>query len=194
MSSRHVRPLLSAYLDGEATPEERRQVERHLAGCPDCARVLAEYRDLGSNIRELSRPMPPATLHGNVWRAIERGETQARWGPATAGWLRLGAIAAVLVLAAVVGWGIINRPGPQAAAHPVDPSPGEKNVARNTVIVIDFDKPVAEYLREPSAIPSVFDLSPPGVYTPSWGANGQELYINPASTANWAAQTTYTVT
>jgi anti-sigma factor RsiW len=42
MSSPHVRPLLSAYLDGEVTPAERAQVERHLAGCVECARVLAE--------------------------------------------------------------------------------------------------------------------------------------------------------
>ncbi len=73
-----VRPLISYYYDGEATPEERAQVEQHLATCEDCRRVLAQYRTIGSDIRELSMPVPPVGLHRDVWRAIEAQQAGAR--------------------------------------------------------------------------------------------------------------------
>ncbi len=38
---------LSAYLDGELSPAERRQVEEHLAGCPECAEKMKELRRQG---------------------------------------------------------------------------------------------------------------------------------------------------
>jgi anti-sigma factor RsiW len=32
------------YLDGAGDPEERERIDRHVAGCPDCARVLEQWR------------------------------------------------------------------------------------------------------------------------------------------------------
>ncbi len=78
MNCTEVRPLLSTYYDGEATPEERAQVERHLARCEDCRRALAEYRAIGSDLRALPVPIPPAGLRRDVWRAIEAQQTGAR--------------------------------------------------------------------------------------------------------------------
>jgi anti-sigma factor RsiW len=37
-------PLLSPYVDGELTPEERRQVEQHLAVSPESAAQVADFR------------------------------------------------------------------------------------------------------------------------------------------------------
>src|SRR3712207_4969855 len=101
MSSQHIRPLLSAYLDNEVTPAERRTVEAHLVQCAECAAVLAEYRRMGSGIRGLSRPVPPPTLHRDVWTAIEARRGQPAWAPLLANGLRLGAVAAVAVLVIV---------------------------------------------------------------------------------------------
>ncbi len=78
MNCGEIRPLLSAYLDGEATPEERRTVERHLATCEGCRQVLAEYRAIGSDLRAMPVPMPPAGLRRDVWRAIEASQGGAR--------------------------------------------------------------------------------------------------------------------
>ncbi|HEX8221320.1 MAG TPA: zf-HC2 domain-containing protein [Chloroflexia bacterium] len=71
MNCGEIRPLISAFLDGEATPEEQRSVERHLATCEECRHVLAEYRAIGSDLRALPVPVPPAGLRRDVWRAIE---------------------------------------------------------------------------------------------------------------------------
>src|SRR5436309_3411965 len=83
MNCSDIRPMLSAYYDGEASPEEYDLVERHLATCPDCRRVMAEYRAIGGGIRALPVPVAPAGLRRDVWRAIEaqrpvRGASTAR--------------------------------------------------------------------------------------------------------------------
>jgi anti-sigma factor RsiW len=71
MDCSEIRPLISYYFDGEATPEERETVERHLATCEACRRVMAEYRTIGADIRDLPVPAPPVGLRRDVWRAIE---------------------------------------------------------------------------------------------------------------------------
>lgn len=78
MNCGEVRPLISAYHDGEATPEERRVVEHHLATCEACRTVLAEYRAIGGDLRVLSVPLPPAGLRRDVWRAIEANQGGSR--------------------------------------------------------------------------------------------------------------------
>src|SRR2546423_1119220 len=71
MDCNDIRPLLSAYYDGEATPDELSRVEGHMAGCEDCRHALAEYRAIGGGMRALPVPVPPSGLRRDVWRAIE---------------------------------------------------------------------------------------------------------------------------
>ena len=85
MNCTEVRPLLSSYIDGEATPEERVRVEHHISRCEDCHQALAEYRAIGSNIRAMPVPLAPAGLRRDVWRAIEAREGGRRiTGPTSA--------------------------------------------------------------------------------------------------------------
>src|SRR5690348_10031626 len=143
MSSQHIRPLLSAYLDNEVTPAERRQVEEHLVHCADCAAALADYRRIGSTVRSLSRPAPPPTLHRDVWTAIETRRGQPAWGPLVAGWLRFSAVGTVALAAIIVAWIIL---GPKAAGR-VDmasPADGQGNVPLNARVHLQFNPPVEE--------------------------------------------------
>lgn len=78
MNCGEVRALISAYHDGEATPEERKTVERHLATCEDCRTTLAEYRSIGGDLRLMPLPVPPAGLRRDVWRAIEARQGTSR--------------------------------------------------------------------------------------------------------------------
>ncbi len=78
MNCTEIRPLLSSYIDGETTPEERVRVEHHLSRCEDCHQALAEYRAIGSNIHAMAMPVPPASLRRDVWRAIEARESGRR--------------------------------------------------------------------------------------------------------------------
>lgn len=65
---------LSAYLDGELRPEEKAQLEDHLAGCPDCRAALGQLRAVSGIVKaQAMEPVPPA-LKG----AVLNGRAPAR--------------------------------------------------------------------------------------------------------------------
>ena len=144
MNAPHIGALLSAYLDGETTPTEQALVEHHLVTCLDCARILTEYRSFGGGIRGLSRPTPPNTLHRDVWTAIEARQGRSVWGQSLSGVLRFGAVAAVLLLAAAVLFNLVHPQAPVAAAQMIYPHPGQTDAGKNSIVVIDFARPVAQ--------------------------------------------------
>jgi anti-sigma factor RsiW len=47
-----IRPLLSAFGDGELEPPELLRVARHVAGCPDCEREAADFSAVGIHLRD----------------------------------------------------------------------------------------------------------------------------------------------
>lgn len=68
-------PRLSAYLDSELSPADRRRLEAHAGICPECGRMLATLRKTLAGLRGLSRDSaPPADLADSV---IERLRGQA---------------------------------------------------------------------------------------------------------------------
>lgn len=58
----HPTQLLSAFLDGELTREERRKVMAHLSGCAACRDELAGLQVARSAVRSLIVLEPPADL------------------------------------------------------------------------------------------------------------------------------------
>ena len=63
-SSNHVDAMLSGYIDGELTQQERQRVEVHCAECADCADTLAELGDL----RERVGKSRLSELGEDIWR------------------------------------------------------------------------------------------------------------------------------
>ena len=45
MTCERIEELLSAYLEGELSPEDRREVDTHLGSCPRCAELLGVLRE-----------------------------------------------------------------------------------------------------------------------------------------------------
>lgn len=58
---------LSDYLDGELTPEDRRDLGLHLEGCAECAATLAELE----RVVEQARTLPDQSPAHDLWPAIE---------------------------------------------------------------------------------------------------------------------------
>jgi len=83
----HLGDLLSAHLDGEATPEERRRAEEHLAECASCRSELAAVALARDAVRAL-----PVVEPSVVVRPARR-----LFRPALA-WAMSGAAAAALAL------------------------------------------------------------------------------------------------
>jgi len=59
MGCREIREIISAYVDGEARPEEARLVEDHLGKCPQCRQAEKRMRDLGMAVARTEGTVPP---------------------------------------------------------------------------------------------------------------------------------------
>ena len=75
MQCERARELLSAYLDGELSAQERRDVADHVEGCRACSAEAADFRRIGRTLAETGRePMPKALalrVRANLAREAE---------------------------------------------------------------------------------------------------------------------------
>ncbi len=68
MNHRGIRERLEDHLDGSLAPAEAEAVDRHLAGCPECAAALAALADLRRRARALPAELEPPR---DLWPGIE---------------------------------------------------------------------------------------------------------------------------
>lgn len=61
---------LSAYLDGDLSPEEMKEVAGHLSGCESCQAVLTELRQVRNKLRSLPEVEVPADLHSSIMERL----------------------------------------------------------------------------------------------------------------------------
>ncbi len=62
----HPSELISAYADGELSPEDARQIENHLRLCTECARELALIQSMGGAMKTMS------LQRRSVWEGVHR--------------------------------------------------------------------------------------------------------------------------
>lgn len=61
LTCREVLDFLMAYLDGDLTPDQKREFDRHLAVCPSCVNYLDSYkRTISLGKSAFARPDAPA--------------------------------------------------------------------------------------------------------------------------------------
>jgi anti-sigma-K factor RskA len=105
------RELIEAYALGALDPEERSQLESHLAtGCPDCAKALEEARWLVCQLAYTAPEVAPSDmLKGRLMQTV-RAEAQSQAKPhalpaksAIPSWLWVG-VAALLVFSVYSAW------------------------------------------------------------------------------------------
>lgn len=93
----HFDELLSAYLDGEATPAEAARVAAHVRECLPCRRRLEEFNQARAAVRSL--PLLELPIH--LVPAAEGSERRRRW-PVAAG-AAAAMVAAILAVASAIG-------------------------------------------------------------------------------------------
>ncbi|PRZ40534.1 putative zinc finger protein [Antricoccus suffuscus] len=112
----------AAYLIGALSPEDRRDYEQHLIGCPDCRTALGQISGVPGLLTRMPDidtltsddvPPVPESLLPRLLDAVERRRRRRRWLAAVGGI----AAAACLALALVVGLGP-QPPAAQLAATP----------------------------------------------------------------------------
>jgi len=96
---------LSAYVDGELSPDERREVDAHLPTCVECREELARLRQVKHLIGRLPEREPPQ----EVWQALRRRIAEDQGRPAAVGALetlraafRRPAVAAAAVIMVLI--------------------------------------------------------------------------------------------
>jgi len=93
-----IRPLLSAYLDGELTQADRQRVRLYLESSEECRRELEELAKVKQLTAELRFQGPPDELMDELERRL------AVRGPRRLGWGLLCAALAVLTIYLVVSY------------------------------------------------------------------------------------------
>ena len=92
MTCHDFRDLMMGYLDNELSNESRRRFEEHVAGCPECARELKEFKRLKTITDEVTLVEPEDRLWQDYWNGIynriERG----------VGWIIFSVAAIVLTI------------------------------------------------------------------------------------------------
>ena len=111
------REMISRLLDEALSAEERSELERHAASCPDCAAVLAAFRSLSEALAD-DPAEPPEGLHENIMADVRREAIRRRQAPKRVrSFLALAACAALVILAAA-NLPRMGASGPKLAASP----------------------------------------------------------------------------
>lgn len=99
LSCGEVRDLIAAVIDGELPADERRAVEDHLTGCPECARAYEAQEGLRARLHGAGTYAVPPGLEARVRAALDAETRRAPVRP----WQSYTRLAASYVLAAGLG-------------------------------------------------------------------------------------------
>lgn len=66
------RIMLSGYIDGELSPEEKAELEKHLESCQECKKELHAFRKLKEVTGAMKYADIPEYVWDNYWRGIYR--------------------------------------------------------------------------------------------------------------------------
>lgn len=67
MRCKEVKRLLSAYIDGEISPEKRGEIEEHLSYCVDCKKELVLLEKLIKEIHNIPEMVPSEDFSEKLW-------------------------------------------------------------------------------------------------------------------------------
>ena len=170
-----VQKLIVAAVDGEITPERRRDLDEHVAACTDCLTELRATEALLGVLDSLPQEaeVPPLVEAGTLRRmriaaADERERKERRWG-----WFPVPVLAAAGV--AVLALAINLRPeGGQVTPQPATPkAAGGRQLARAP----EPEAAPAAPRREVAVAAADHDATPPADPPPDLAA-APELFMN----------------
>jgi len=84
MNHHDLREKLSAYMDGEVSPEERSAIEEHLKVCAACSQALGELRETAQRVKTLQEVEPPAWMTHKIMAQV-----RSKAEPRTSIWQKL---------------------------------------------------------------------------------------------------------
>jgi anti-sigma factor RsiW len=140
--------LLSAYLDGEVSAEERRQVEQWLLDDPSVQQLHTRLIALRQAFQAMPVPVSDQPVDHTIANVFEQVDRRSRFR-----WIWGGAVAAAAVALGVVVSSLSGDRGfvPQVAQSPQQPQ--TEQVRSNEPLLIALDKPLVTIPKAPVAEP-----------------------------------------
>lgn len=110
---------ISAYQDGELSPAEAEEVQKHLETCEACRKLLAEYREITALMKEVLSEEPSELIDQDaLWAKIEPNiQCRPSLWDRFLGWIRVPFVwapAAVAAAAAVLFFVVVPLQNTQA--------------------------------------------------------------------------------
>lgn len=164
--SSHLGDRLSAFLDGELSPQERAEVRVHLERCAECARRRDEWASVDAAVKGDSWTVPTGYFDSFANRVAARLEPRRKVAGRAPWWI--GAMAAGLAAAVVTLQGRVAERAPDPAVSPTA-APGEAAVFPRT-------EAPAPAIRQPAA-------AEPPAPQPGGGSPRQEAETQPRNRA-----------
>ena len=78
MECKGIGEKLCAYLEGVASPEERRLIEEHLNSCQECRTHLEDLKKVGELVKDLPEVEPPAWLTQKIMSRVRAEDERKR--------------------------------------------------------------------------------------------------------------------
>lgn len=118
MDCSFIRRNLFSYQEHQLSDKDTKEFEAHLQTCPDCARIVSEFQSVTSviDLRKTDEPNPFAGT-----RIIQRLESELesiseKTAPLYLRILQPLSIAALLVIAVIIGFSIVKQKEPEISA------------------------------------------------------------------------------
>lgn len=144
--------LLSAYLDGEVTAAERKQVEEWLANEPTVQRLHARLLKLRHGLQSMPVPASTQATEQTVSRVLARLDQKPKlslvWG---------GAAIAALFVGALVSSILPGQQSPVPQLAKGSQQPATINVPQgnaNETLLVALDKPLVDIPKTPVVVPN----------------------------------------
>ncbi len=191
-----IRPLISAFFDGDLPPSESVRLHQHLADCEDCREIVDQYQRIRSGFRDLPpAPAPPENLANRVWaETVERPKPtgiRRLFGATT---LKIGfSTAAALAIVAVISAFLLVR----GYTHGITPTVvgstpiSAQNWPVYQPVKIQFNKQM-----DHTSVEENLQIWPPGERTripTSWDGNTLILGTNSIQSTPFLPDTSYQV-
>ena len=111
MQCRDCRDALGPRLDDELSPDEAREIDRHLAACASCAREYGTLTEVHRMVSEnLTRYQAPDVLKARIRSAVAGAPASREPARATPAWWRqLAAALLIAILSSSVTYVAVNR-------------------------------------------------------------------------------------
>src|SRR5258708_4730568 len=157
MADCEMNSMLSAYYDGELSPQERQRMQMHLHYCPQCAAELDKMRVLSAALSAMAIPEPSIDFVGRLQAQGTKVEQTALLRFTR----RMAAVAAAVLMLAMARFNVVNfmndgrnqraQQRQTAGLSPwewaaIDPQPGAPTAANPVVASIDLDTQFDEFM------------------------------------------------